>query len=154
MANLLGRSAGCRDLRDALEVSSSGVVLSPALAAHLSACADCRAAAEEFNASRALLKALPSVRHAPSPWFAARVMSAIAAREAELRRSLDVWASVPRLAARLTWVSALALLLAGTWLYERPRSTTPQADESLFDIAPSSAAPQSDLPAAFSENDQ
>ena len=27
---------------------------------------------------------------------------------------------MPKLAARLTWVSAVALLLASTWLYQKP----------------------------------
>lgn len=155
MGNLLGKKTDCRRVRDALEGSATGVGLPPALAAHLSACSDCRAAADEFYASRTLLAALPPQRREPAPWFAARVMSAIAAREAELRRSLDVWAVVPRLAARLTWVSALALLLAGTWLYQQPRATPPgQTDESLFDSGPSSPAPQDDLLATFGENHQ
>jgi hypothetical protein len=57
------------------------------------------------------------------PWFAPRVMAAIAARESELRRSIDAWTIVPKLARRLSWVSALALVLASTWLFGRPAST-------------------------------
>ena len=48
-------------------------------------------------------------------------MAAIAAREAQLRQSIETWAVLPRLAARLTWVSALALLLMGTWVLESPK---------------------------------
>jgi hypothetical protein len=70
-------------------------------------------------------------------------MSAIAAREAELRRTLDTWSFIPRLAAKFAWVSALALMLAGTWLYERPKVASHQNDtnagESLFESSPSSA---------------
>jgi hypothetical protein len=57
------------------------------------------------------------------PWFVPRVMAAIAARESELRRSVDTWVIVPKLARRLTWVSALALVLAGTWLFGQSAST-------------------------------
>jgi hypothetical protein len=154
MGNLLGIRTDCRRLRDALEGSATGIALPPALAKHLSVCADCRAAADEFFASRALLAAVPRQRHEPSPWFAVRVISAIAARQAEFRRTVDVWTVVPRLAARLTWASALALLLAGTWLYERPQSAPPRAsDEGLFDSAPADGAPQVDVPVSFPEND-
>jgi hypothetical protein len=106
--------------------------------------------AEEVLASRELLKALPaSPAVTPMPWFAPRVMAAIAGRELRLRHSLDAWVAVPKLAARLTWACALALLLASTWLYERPRSTTkPGAEgsvESLFDLPPASSATQDDI---------
>jgi len=44
-------------------------------------------------------------------------MAAIVAGESELRRSMDAWTIVPKLARRLSWVSALALVLAvpGCW---------------------------------------
>src|SRR5256885_2174642 len=116
--------------------------LAPRLRAHLQTCPQCQSAVEEFLVSRELLRAVPRATVA-APWFPARVMAAIAAREAELRRSLETWAFVPRLAARLTWVSALALLLAGTWLYEMPRSTKSSNEtsiESLFDSSSAGAA--------------
>jgi hypothetical protein len=69
-----------------------------------------------------MLNALPR-QAAVGPWFAPRVMAAIAARESELRRSIDAWTIVPKLARRLTWVSALALVLASTWLLGRPAAT-------------------------------
>jgi hypothetical protein len=50
-------------------------------------------------------------------------MAAIAARKAELSRAADTFTFLPRLAARLTWASAIALLLASTWLYQKPAST-------------------------------
>jgi hypothetical protein len=71
-------------------------------------------------------------------------MAAIAARESELRQSLEAWAAVPRLAARLTWISGLALLVASTWLYQLPKFTpisgNESAVESLFDSSQSSAS--------------
>jgi hypothetical protein len=149
MFNLLGIKKSqdeCRRLRDALEDVTEDVRLSAAQREHLAACADCQEAADAFSVSRSILRKLPSRAAEPGPWFAPRVMAAIAAREAELRQSLDTWAAVPRLAARLTWVSALALLLASTWLYQLPRhaqnagSQNQGTIESLFDT-PQSAAP-------------
>jgi hypothetical protein len=153
MWNLRQKKFECSRFRAALENTPRSSVLPPALLQHSSFCSECRAAADEFSASHALLGALPAHRYQPSGWFVGRVMSTIAAREAELRRSLDTWSFIPRLAAKLAWVSALALLLAGTWLYERPRSAAHQNDatgESLFESAPSSSAPD-DLLASLAE---
>jgi len=118
---LKGTVTECSRFRDALEKNADVAALSPALRGHLSACPECHGALDDLNASRTLLQGLPSQAETPRPWFAARVMAAIAAREAELRRPVDAWTVVPRLAAKLTWASALALLLASTWLYERPK---------------------------------
>jgi len=135
----------CNRLRDALEISTGLDALADSLRAHLAGCADCRTAADEVFTSRAFLQGV-AAREAEEPgsWFTSRVMAAIAARERSLRRSQEAWVLVPKLAARLTWISALALLLAGTWLYERPRTNTKIGSESgvesLFDTP--SAAPQ------------
>jgi hypothetical protein len=51
-------------------------------------------------------------------------MAAIAARKADLARAADTWTFLPKLAARLTWASAVALLLASTWLYQKPATTS------------------------------
>ena len=148
MFSLLKRDrATCKSLRDSLEDASGADALSPVQQKHLAECPDCQAAADDLLMSRILLKKIPSVTATPAPWFAPRVMAAIAARESELRRSLEAWAAVPRLAARLTWISALALLLASTWLYQLPKSTPNSSGQSsvdtLFDIQPSAA--QDDL---------
>lgn len=150
MFNLLGMKKNrkeCSHVLDALENSAEGVTaLSASQRQHLAACADCQDAADAFSVSRSILQELPAREAAPGPWFAPRVMAAIAAREAELRQSLDAWAAVPKLAARLSWVSALALLLASTWLYESPKHTQNSGNqgqgtiESLFD-APQSSSP-------------
>ena len=147
----------CRALRDAFEQASQGSALPPALQKHLSACSQCRLFVDEIAKTRALFGTLPSRRFEPSPWFVGRVMSAINAREAELRRSTDTWTLIPRLATKLAWVSALALVLAGTWIYERPKATAAPhqtdatAGESLFE-APSQAVPD-DLLASVGEQD-
>ena len=142
----------CSRFQDALQNAPQISALPGALQAHLGACADCRSLADEFSESRALLGALPTPRYKPSDWFVGRVMSAIAARESQLRRSIDTWSLIPRLAVKLTWASALALLVAGTWLYERPRTTPRQTDaaggESLFE-SPAPAAPDDFLASAM-----
>jgi len=137
------RRGECRDFQSQLE-DAAGVapgakelsellaVVPGALKEHAAACADCRAVAENFLEARALLAELPSTAPMAGPWFAPRVMAAIAARKAELSRAADTWTFLPKLAARLTWASAVALLLASTWLYQRPVSTS--AKPVLTDI--------------------
>src|SRR6266849_6345336 len=137
----------CSRLRDALENVADVTALSSVQQKHLAACPACQAASADISMTRIVLR---DVRAAlPEPWFAPRVMAAIAARESELRHSLEAWTAVPKLAAKLTWACALALLLASTWLYERPRSTpklgTDATVESLFDLPPASSATQDDI---------
>jgi len=144
MNNFLNkRRAECRDfqsqLEDAAEAARSAKEFSElfrdapsALKVHASTCADCRSAAENIIESRALLAELPSTATMAGPWFASRVMAAIAARKAELTRAADTWTFLPKLAARLTWASAVALLLTSTWLYQKPIYTS--AKPVLMDI--------------------
>jgi hypothetical protein len=140
---LQGKSEACEALHSALEDQGDTVGLPRNLQQHLQGCRACQNAVDEIVMSRALLGLLPSRAPAPTPWFASRVMAAILAREAELRRSLDTWSVLPKLAARLTGVCALALLLASTWWYERPRPVPGSTDatvESLFDSPPAPAS--------------
>lgn len=138
----------CRRLRDALENVQDAAALSSAQQQHLGACRECQAASADISMTRIVLRDVPNRAASPGPWFAPRVMAAIAARESELRESLEALAAVPRLAARLTWISALVLLLASTWLYELPKPTPMSGNdntvESLFD-SPQSSAPQDDV---------
>lgn len=155
MWNLLSKKGQiCGNLRDALEEATNASALTPKLREHLAACADCQAFASDLEASRVLLKEVPAGRHDPSPWFAARVMSAIATRESEFRRSLDTWAVLPRLAAKVTWACALVLLLAGTWLYQHPQKATSNQGntETLFENAPSTAQQDDVLASALEPN--
>ena len=151
MWNLLGmrkNQGECSRLRDALESGRDLTALSSAQQEHLAACHQCQSASADIATTRALLRDVPAHAASPGPWFAPRVMAAIAARESELRESLETWAAVPRFAARLTWISGLALLLASTWLYESPRFTqnagSQATAESLFDSSQSSP-PQDDV---------
>jgi hypothetical protein len=139
MLSLLKKDpAACKSLRDSLDRTSGAAALSLAQQKHLVVCLDCQAAMDDVLMARNLLQAIPSVTVTPAPWFAPRVMAAIAARESEVRQSLEAWAAVPRLAARLTLASAFVLLLASTWLYERRKplptaATNSAVVESLFD---------------------
>jgi hypothetical protein len=144
MKNLLNkRRAECRYFQSQLEDAAGAApsakefsellaVAPNALEAHTASCAHCRSAAENIIEARALLAELPSNAAMAGPWFASRVMAAIAARKAELTRAADTWTFLPKLAARLTWASAVALLLASTWLYQKPISTS--AKPVLTDI--------------------
>jgi hypothetical protein len=146
MVNFMNkRRAECRgfqmQLEDAAGAESSAKELSDLLALaptalkeHAIACADCRAAAENIFAARALLAVLPSYAATAGPWFAPRVMAAIAARKAELGRAADTWTFLPKLAARLTWASSIVLLLASAWLYQKP-ATMPSATTTAKSVA-------------------
>jgi hypothetical protein len=123
MWGLLKKNGGeCSRFLASIEGSGGVSALTHGLAEHPASCKDCRAAVQELLESRALLEVLPRQEEVARPWFAPRVMAAIAAREFELRPSLEAWTAVPNLAAKLTWVSALALLLTSTWLIGWPMS--------------------------------
>ena len=113
--------------------------LSNAQRGHLDSCEDCRIFADELVEARRLLQN-EFFGPQPGPFFIAKVMASIADRQAQLEdRATQTWAAVPRLAYRLTVIASLALLIAGSWLYERPaqRTTTliatDQHSEGLVD---------------------
>ena len=129
------RGTACRDFQMQVEEAASAALtarelpellatMSGPLKKHLAECGGCRAAANNILEARALLAELPSHAAVAGPWFAPRVMAAIAARRAELGRAADTWTFLPKLAARLTWASAIALLLASGWLYQAPAFTS------------------------------
>jgi hypothetical protein len=151
------KNNACLQLRNSLEERGDVAALPQALQQHLRACASCQTAADDFAKSRALLRAVAPRTAVAGAWFVPRVMAAISAREAELRRSLDTWSVLPRLAAKLSWVSALALLLACTWLYERPRSTPNSSNDTAFESLLDSSSPsagQDDVLASHLETQQ
>jgi len=123
----------CRRVLAQLEDISGGTTAQEVLDAlpsgdrqHAQACPHCRETAENLLATRALLSGIRSRADLGGPWFASRVMSAIAGRKAELARAADAWTFLPKLAAHLTWASSVALLLASAWLYQKPASVPPQ----------------------------
>jgi hypothetical protein len=168
MWNLLKKSnEECRKLRDLVEESAAVLPeavsfeeLSAAWPAaqrnHIAACASCREAAHDVFATREIFKGVASYTDAAKPWFAARVMAAIAARERELAEAASTWLAVPKLASRLAMASGVLLLVASTWLYERPLPTPSQqasalaAQESLFEALP--PANQDDVLVNVQEN--
>jgi hypothetical protein len=110
--------------------------------AHIAACMSCQEAANDLLATREIFKDVTSDAGTERPWFATRVMAAIAARERELSETASTWLAVPRFASRLALASGTALLIASTWLYERPQPPVNQqaaaraAQESLFEAPP------------------
>jgi hypothetical protein len=142
------KKEACSNFLDAFDDAVNAATLQEFLAAapqrraHAASCEDCRIAAAEFLAARALLSALPSQADRSRPWFASKVMAAIAARETEVRRLATAWTLVPRLASRLACISALAILVAGTWLYRKPVASPPSqtgteaSAESIFETSP------------------
>lgn len=158
MWNLLKkRDEECRKFQDLLEDSAEArpeavrvEQLSEAWPAaqrnHIAACETCQEAAEDILASREIFKGLASAGEVARPWFANRVMAAIAARERELSQVASTWLAVPKFASRLAIASGALLLVASTWLYERPvpvpvptpnqLASTLAAQESLFDTSP------------------
>jgi hypothetical protein len=107
---------------------------------HAGRCEACRTALEEFTETR---NALAGVRlHEPGPWFAARVMAAIHAREKEEEARDGVWISVRRLAPRLVAVSVLLLVLGGSWALELRKTEGMNAERRAGDMVfDSSVAP-------------
>jgi len=87
---------------------------------HAGSCEACRAALEEFVETRNALSEMQVPK--PGPWFTTRVMAAIDAQEREAEARDGVWISVRRLAPRLVAVSALLLVLGGSWALELRRT--------------------------------
>lgn len=109
--------------------------------AHAGECDVCREAAQDLLATRDLFRGVSYTGSADRPFFAARVMAAIAAKERELTNLVSPWSEVPRFAARLAWVTALALLVGTTFFYEKgitPNRTTngDASQESIFEAPP------------------
>jgi len=105
---------------------------------HVEGCEVCREGAEEIVAARELFQGVASFAGEERPWFAARVMAAIASRERELALRLSAWSEFARYGARLTWATALLLLVGTTLFYEkvvRAPSYQPNgtSQESLFE---------------------
>jgi hypothetical protein len=149
MGNLFQReNKDCRSFRDALDElpvkggarTNAGAWLGelPAEdAAHAGSCEVCREALEEFAETRNALSAMKAPE--AGPWFTARVMAGIAAREKE--EEIDgVWISVRRLAPRLVAVSALLLVAGGGWAVEQTRRDVATAEWRNADIVYDSSA--------------
>ena len=171
MWNLLKTSDDeCTKLQDSIEeaaavrpaaasVETLSEVLSPAECAHLASCEKCREAAQDLLATREIFRGVGSATEMARPWFATRVLAGIAARERELAEAASTWLAVPKFASRLALASGALLLVASTWLYERP-STVPAkqpaaaaSQEYLFE-APQPPMNQDDVLISLAEQNQ
>lgn len=91
---------------------------------HLNTCEDCRIFADELLEVRGMFGG-ELAGPQPGPYFMARVMASIADRELQLaEKQTQTWAAVPRLAYRFSVLASLLLLIAGSWLYQRPSNPT------------------------------
>jgi len=166
MWNLLKReNEECRRFRDVLEIAAdrsdtlSVKNLTEQLSAeerkHVETCADCREAVEELVATKELLHGVSSLTDQERPWFAARVMAAIASRERELAERVSAWTEFPRFASRLALVAAIVLLAGTTWFYESvvraPGYPSSGAQESIFE-APQQTTPDDILVSRAGDN--
>jgi len=156
MWNLLKRSnEECRRLggaveeaaakqADAVSVKNLTEALTPDERTHMATCQDCARAVLEVFRAKQLFQGAASLRQEERPWFAARVMAAIAAREKELAERVTAWTEFPRFASRLTWVAAVVLLASTTWFYESvlrsPSHPVSGSQESIFE-APQQTTP-------------
>jgi hypothetical protein len=113
---------------------------------HLSQCAECEAALQDFALARRELQRMQSTLDEPGPWFTRRVMNAIAAQEAEIEETQNgFWTSVRRLAPRIVAFATLLLMLGGTWMFEQRRAAQTHGEEllpaeGLFELTPVPAA--------------
>lgn len=144
----------CRRLRDAVEevaakqantvsVKSLREELTTEEQQHIATCQDCQEAVQELVAARELFQGAARFGEEARPWFAARVMAAIAAREKDLAERVTAWTEFPRFASRLTWVAAIVLLASTTWFYKsvvRVPNPVNGSQESIFE-APQQTTP-------------
>lgn len=148
MLDKLKENENCRRFRDGLEETSGkleGAIRIENLLAllpveqreHVAACSDCQEAANDLVKVKGLFNGAASYAEEERPWFAARVMAAIASRERELAERVTTWTEFPRFASRLAWVAAILLLAGTTWFYEaviRAPSYVPAGQESIFEV--------------------
>jgi len=133
-----------RVLTGAVEVNSQTVLaqMSSEARGHAEVCAECGAAVEDLAETRKALLPMSTPVAQAGPWFAARVMAAIRARENELEeRSNGVWLGVRRLAPRLVALCAVLLVVGTTWAVELRRAELARppelgAAESVFESVP------------------
>ncbi len=150
---LTRRKDECTHLRDLLEglaaerplagsVEELLEILPQDHRAHFAGCRSCRDTAQDLLAAREIFKGVAAHSEEAGPWFARRVMAAIAARERELALPVSPWAAIPRFASRLAWVTAVVLLAGTTWLYEKPvtapsrQPVAASSPEYLFEAPP------------------
>jgi len=148
---------GCQEFREELEalpLENTEIefatllgALQPASREHALQCVECREAAEDLAMTRAALQPLAELSARPGPWFATRVMAAIAGQESEIDLRDAVWLSIRKFAPRLVAVCALLLVLASTWTYQLRHvelAGPPQVASTETVLEPSQPAPLND----------
>jgi hypothetical protein len=90
LRDLLEESAVAR--REAVSVEQWRETWPAAQRAHIAACRACQQAAQDLLATQRIFKGVGSAREMVRPWFATRVMAAIAARERELSEAASSFA--------------------------------------------------------------
>ncbi len=131
----------CEDYEAALGDSVDGTIdaaAAPALHAHLAACAQCRALADDCRAIRSAARMLE--RHVPPARTWHRIADAV---EADRRSRGFAWLSWRPLAA----AAALLLMLSATWLMLRPATQPAPAATAEATAEPTSepASPELDM---------
>jgi hypothetical protein len=127
---------------------------------HVSECADCRAAVDDFAEMRQLFRELPRQAIEPGPWFSRRVMNSIAAQEHELEeRQEGFWIGVRRLAPRFVALATLLLMLGGTWAFQERRAANSRTlqlgpVEGIFESTPSTPVNDDVIAIASSNQEQ
>jgi len=137
------RNSNVRTLQDLMEE------LPTAEREHVASCANCREAAETLAATRRIFRGVASAAEPERPFFASRVMAAIAAKEREFVELINPWIEVPRFATKLAWISSVLLLAGTTWFYEKhasepPRSSGDATQDSIFETPAPPALPNQD----------
>ncbi|HUL34873.1 MAG TPA: hypothetical protein VL128_13395 [Candidatus Eisenbacteria bacterium] len=152
MGNMLHReNEHCESFRDALEglpvrggvpltVEDWRAELPEQSARHAEICEECRIALGEFAETRNALSAMP-VRTA-GPWFTARIMAAIAAKEREDEARDGVWIVVRRFAPRVAALSVLLLIVGGGWSLQQSSKEPARPAHRGGDMVFDSAVPQ------------
>ena len=138
------------------ELETRGEVLSAAgtgLRRHIESCEDCSSAVDEALEVRGMLIGTKSPMEASGDAFTVRVMRAISVLEAErgTPASASPWFALPALAARLAWASALAILLATTWVYQtRTQPSSPAVSaEQVTSLEPPTPATHDEVLASI-----
>lgn len=116
----------------------------PEFGRHVQDCGECRAVLNDALEARRLLREHLQAAEEPGPNFTARVMETIARKEGERLPSASgsPWYAVPALAVRLAWGTAIVLVLASTWLYEKRPDVTPRRTAAETAGASLEPAPQ------------
>jgi hypothetical protein len=142
-------------LADPLSVKNVREALTAEERKHIEACQDCQEAVQELLAAKELFQGVARSSQEARPWFAARVMAAIAARERELAERVTAWTEFPRFASRLTWVAIIVLLASTTWFYDSvvrtPSHPANGSQESIFE-APQQTTPDDILISQAGDN--